>query len=221
MIAYQQPLFDIVKPKAKVCRGEMITTVNHDQQAILKNIIALYLGGKTFDCDPTFSKGVIWDGLSHPPRKYDIKPQAPGVVEASATSLPLADASLNSIFYDPPFLIRTGKGSVIKDRFSDFPSIAELWQFYRDSLVEFHRVLKHKGIVAFKCQDLISSGEQVASQYEIMRMAFDIGYRWMDTFILVSDHPIVSPQRQKHARKIHSYFIVFQKFNKREKVKKE
>lgn len=211
MIAEQLALIDELGSKQRFCRDQMIKTVSYDQQEIVRWIMDLYLDGKPFQCDPTYSTGVIWRGLPGPAFKYDIRPQAPGVQQASADALPLEDGALSSLFFDPPFLIKTGDGSLIKKRFSDFPSVVEMWAFYSRSMTEFQRVLKANGVLAFKCQDLISSGEQVPSQYQIMDMGFKLGLRWLDTFILVNDNPIMPPQRQRHARKIHSYFVVFQK----------
>ena len=211
MIIDQLALFEEVKPKKKICRDRLIKTVSYDQQEILDWITQLYLKGVPFQCDPTYSTGVIWQGIPGPELKYDIRPQAPGVAQASADALPLADGSLRSLFFDPPFLIKTGEGSLIKKRFSDFPSVEYMWAFYNRSMTEFCRVLRKKGVFAFKCQDLISSGEQVPSQFQVMDMGFKLGLKWLDTFILINEKVVVPPQRQRHGRKVHSYFIVFQK----------
>ena len=211
MIAEQPSLFDGIKPQRKVCRDRLITTVSYDQQEIMGWITDLYLKGMPFQCDPTYSTGVIWRGIPGPELKYDIRPQAPGVEQASADALPLKDGSLRSLFFDPPFLVKTGEGSLIKNRFSDFPSVAVMWEFYQNSMIEFHRVLRKKGVFAFKCQDFISSGDQVPSQFKVMEIGFKLGLKWLDTFILINEKVVVPPQRQRHGRKIHSYFIVFQK----------
>lgn len=215
MIIEQMALFADLKPKKKIQRDRLITTVSYDQQEIMSWIEQLFLGGGRFECDPTYSIGVIWRDRYEPKFRSDVFPQVPGVVQASADKLPFEPNTLGSIFFDPPFLIETGVGSVIKERFSSFPTISALWDFYASSMIEFERVLKPGGVFAFKCQDLISSGRQVPSQWWIMNMAMALNLQWEETFILLNDNPIVPPTQQKHGRKVHSFFIVFKKVLRR------
>lgn len=199
-------------PKLANYRTGLITTVHHDQKQIVRWISQLYLQGAPFECDPTYSKGVIWRGLAEPTYKYDLNPQVDGVEQADATALPHSPGELASIFFDPPFLITTGAGSIIKDRFSSFPTLDAMWDMYRGSLAEFWRVLQPGGVLTFKCQDFVSSGKQVPSQFNVMSFARGQGFEWLDTLILVAKSVILVPhRRQVHARKTHSYFLVFRK----------
>jgi tRNA G10 N-methylase Trm11 len=74
------------------------------------------------------------------------------VVQADARHLPLEDESITCMMFDPPFLattgksLREGKGNIINRRFTVFPDEDSLFQFYRDTLSEAHRVLKRDGI---------------------------------------------------------------------------
>jgi hypothetical protein len=82
---------------------------------------------------------------------------------------------------------------------------------------EFYRVLNNKGILIFKCQDKVSSGKQYMTHVFIYNEAVKIGYYPKDLFILLAKNRIVADwqlKNQKHARKFHSYFWVFQKINK-------
>lgn len=194
-----------------------VRTVNPTDQDIIKAIIKLFLKGKNFEVDPTYSKGVFWKGLVPPKLKYDINPKVDMVERASATELPLEDESVESIMFDPPFVVRVDSAEpngIIHNRFSSFRSIPELWEFYYNALKEFHRVLKPKGIVAFKCQDTIDGGKEYWSHYEIMKYAFELGYKVKDIFILYrGDNVLFSPnmKMQQHARKTHCYYIVLEK----------
>jgi tRNA G10 N-methylase Trm11 len=185
-------------------------------QEIISAIINLHNNGNAFDVDPTYSKGVFWKGLETPKYKFDINPQVDEVQQASATDLPLEDSSVNSVMFDPPFVVRVkseAKG-IIHNRFSSFTSIPSLWEFYRESLKEFYRILKPSGIVAFKCQDTIDGGKEYWSHFEIMKYAFELGYKVKDTFILYrGDNVLFSPNMkiQKHARKTHCYYLVLEK----------
>ena len=126
--------------------------------------------------------------------------------------------------FDPPFLATTGKSleskdynNIIAKRFSVFSSEKELYKFYIDSMAEFYRILKNDGILVFKCQDKISSGKQYMSHVFIMNEAVKLGFYPIDLFILLSKNRLVADwqlNNQKHARKFHCYFWVFQKTNR-------
>ncbi len=199
--------------------SQHVRTVNTSDQDIIRAIIKLHNNGEDFDVDPTYSTGRFWQGLTPPALKFDITPQAEGVVQASADTLPLGNESVKSIMFDPPFVIReSGKSHTgkIANRFSAFRTVRDLWEFYDCALEEFYRILKWGGIVAFKCQDTISGGEQYMSHYEIMKKAESLKFHCKDTFILYNPNVLFSPNmaNQQHARKTHSYYLVFEKRKK-------
>ena len=178
------------------------------------------------DLDATYSKGKFYDntGITPPTFKYDIQPQLDEVVYGDCRNLPHNDCSLNCIMFDPPFLATTGKslsgdsGNIINKRFGVYPNEIELHTFYVDSLKEFHRILKDKGILIFKCQDKVSSGKQYMSHCFIYNAAVSVGFYPKDLFVLLAKNRIVADwqtKNQKHARKYHSYFWVFEKSNKK------
>lgn len=200
----------------KVDWSSYARTVNRNDQDIITSIIKLHNNGENFEVDPTYSKGVFWEGLTPPRLKFDINPVVEGVEKASATNLPLEAESVQSIMFDPPFVVRVkseAKG-IIHNRFSSFTSIPSLWEFYREALEEFYRILKPGGIVAFKCQDTIDGGREYWSHYMVMKFAFELGYKVKDLFILYrGDNVLFSPNMkvQQHARKTHCYYIVLEK----------
>lgn len=193
----------------------LIETVSESQSEILNNVLRLYCSGG-FDLDPTYSKGVFYKGVPEPKLKYDIAPQKAGVTQADCQKLPLTDNSLKSIVFDPPFTGGTageGKPGIIKSRFGYYRNVPELWDFYRKSLAEFYRILKADGILVFKCQDTIESSKQYLSHVEIITYACTLGFYPLDLFILLARNVLISPSQtnQQHARKSHSYFLVFKK----------
>lgn len=193
----------------------LIETVSTSQEEILNNISKLYCPGG-FELDPTYSIGAFYKGVPAPKYKYDIKVQALGVEQADCRALPLLDNSIGSIVFDPPFVAgsrKDGKPGIIKERFGYYRNVPELWAFYRDSLREFYRILKLKGILVFKCQDTIENSKQFLSHIEIINYALGLGYYPLDLFILTARNVLISPNmlNQQHARKSHSYFLVFQK----------
>jgi len=198
--------------------GEIpITTVSFDEGQIISNIIHLYLEEDRFDLDPTFSKGVFWRGLRNPKHKYDIDPQAEGVLLADCRSLPIEDNQIKSIMFDPPFIVGINsdesKTGIINGRFSAFRDIKELWKFYKDSLSEFYRIMQDNAVLVVKCQDTVSSGKQYLSHIYLVNEAVKLGFYARDLFVYVVKDRIIDPKHknQQHARKFHSYFLVFEK----------
>jgi len=191
--------------------SDMARSLSFSEIDILRWIMRLYTNSRPFDLDPTYSIGRIWQGLPQPRLKFDISPQVAGVTRADATALPLASATLRSVFFDPPFVIGPieipGK---IRNRFSAFKSANEMYRFYTDAIAEFHRVLVSGGVLVFKCQDTVSGGKQHLSHVYIINEAARLGFVTEDIFILGRQNVMWSPnmRNQKHARKIHSYFLV-------------
>jgi len=85
--------------------------------------------------------------------------------------------------------------------------------FYLDAGKEACRVLKRFGMLIVKCQDETSSNTQNFTHVELINAYQSLGFYAKDLFIVVrANKPSVSRLiRQKHARKNHSYFLVFEK----------
>lgn len=205
----------------------IIKSIGSSQTGIIKDILKLHCNNRDIDCDPTYSKGNFYkDGINEPIHKFDLSPVIVGVEEADCRSLPLEDESVDTLMFDPPFVISKGpslsakkEGSnIISSRFSSFENYETLLNMYYDSLSEFYRVLKDKGIIIFKCQDTVSGGKQYITHAEIIYQCItssDFCYYVKDLFILVAKNRMSSGKWkvQRHARKFHSYFLVLQKDN--------
>jgi len=194
----------------------MIKTVYDNYQDIMRAILDLHVKDETFDIDPTYSSGKFYKGLQQPRKKFDLYPQTSDTVMSSSDSLPLDSDSVSSICFDPPFLAwhtKEDPTGIIGKRFHGFRYMQDVWDYYDRSLREFHRIVKKKGFVAFKCQDTVSSGKQWWSHVHIMQEAEKIGFVTKDIFINVAKNRMIGHNHanQKHARKFHSYWIVLQK----------
>lgn len=205
---------------------ELVKSIGYDQGEIIRNILQLHVPGGKIDCDPTFSTGAFYNGtgIDAPALRFDICPQTESVVKADARHLPLAEGSISCMMLDPPFLATKGKslsteaGNRINRRFSVYPDEKSLHQCYEDMIQEAYRILKTDGILIFKCQDKVSSGKQYMSHVFVMDTAVAVGFYPKDLFVLLAKNRLIADwqtRNQKHARKYHCYFWVFQKTDRR------
>jgi len=201
---------------------DLVKSISFRQTEIINWILRLHAPDHKIDCDPTYSKGLFYrnTGIEEPAYKFDLEPQFDDVIKCDCRNLPVDDESFSCIIFDPPFLATKGKslnadkGNVINKRFTVYPTEDELHRMYAESLKEFYRVLKSGGILIFKCQDKVSSGKQYMSHCFVMNEAVKTGFYPKDLFILLSKNRIVADwqiRNQKHARKYHCYFWVFEK----------
>lgn len=211
----QLSLLDNVPQRVTWAKDDIVFSLSFDQDKILKDIMRLYMEGQPFDVDCTYSKGIFWRKLPEPLLKFDIAPQSDDVMKASADNLPLQNESVQSIMFDPPFMFSQSPRNPgkIKTRFTAFDSYEQMLELYRGAMQEFWRALKPGGIVVFKCQDAVSQGKNHFSHYEIEKYAREIGFEQLDLFILGSKRVMISStwKVQRHARKSHSFFLVFRK----------
>lgn len=191
------------------------------QDEILEGILKLYVPSGKFHLDATYGNGVFYKNIPEPALKIDLDPQVEGVVKCNCQDTPFNDVSINSMVYDPPFLtyIKKGRkhGSIMADRFSGYWKYDELEEDYKKSLDEFGRILKHKGILVFKCQDIIHNHKMHCTHYNVIKWAEERGFRLKDLFVLNATHRMPSPQKgtQRHARIYHSYFLIFQNWKRK------
>ena len=200
----------------------MIRSVYYDQTNILKSIMEL-CGIERFDADVTFGNGKFYDEIEPPKYKFDISPQLTCVTECASNNLPLESGQIESLVFDPPFLTyvraaREGNGDmVMAKRFGGYWRYDELEKHYKETLVEAHRVLRKKGIMVFKCQDIIHNHKMHCTHLNVMGWAAGL-FRLKDLFILPAKNRMPIPQqegtkkkKQRHARIHHSYFMVLEK----------
>lgn len=146
--------------------------------------------------------------------------------------LPYPDAHLDCLVLDPPYLesfYREDKGQIggqgthdafrrayssnIGTELSEGKWHDAVVNMYEKAGREAFRVLKEQGVLIVKCQDEVSANRQRLTHVEIITGYESLGFYTKDLFIVVrTNKPVVSRMvRQIHARKNHSYFIVFVK----------
>lgn len=217
--------------------NKVIKSVGCNQHEILYNIMQLHNNGKSFDCDITYSKGNFYgrfpstlnegEGvieIPQPKYKFDVCPQTEDTVKIDPQGqIPLEDESIDSIVIDLPFVLGVGpsikedkKGqNIILKRFSCYYPAQQLYESYTHWLTEAYRVLKLNGVCIFKTQATISGGVNHDVPTFSKMIAMKIGFINDDEFILTAKSRLISGKikKQNHARKFHSSFLIFKKWN--------
>jgi len=197
-----------------------IQSISYDQEYIIKSIMDL-CGINYFDVDATYANGNFWKNLPQPSLKFDIDPQTKDTIHANSMFLPLKENSIKSFMFDPPFLTYVKQGrehnTVMGKRFGGYWRYDELEAHYKGTILEAHRVLEKKGILVFKCQDIIHNHAMHCTHFNVVRWA-EGRFRLKDLFVLAAKHRMPIPPTeghkkkvQKHARIHHSYFLVLEK----------
>jgi hypothetical protein len=147
-------------------------------------------------------------------------------------NLPYQDESLDGVVLDPPYmeglyrktkdhLAGSGTHASFRHAYSNGKATEEAGPKWHDAVVdmyvkagrEAYRVLKRDGILIAKCQDEVSANKQRLTHVEILTAYEAMGFYTKDLFVLVRVNRagISRLKKQEHARKNHSYFLVFQK----------
>lgn len=212
--------------------SEVVRSVSYSQHEILYNIMQLHNDGEPFDADITYSTGGFYgehktgDGnnilIPSPQYKFDVCPQDDTITKIEPLgNIPLEDSSINSIVFDPPFIISVGPSlksddkdnNKIAKRFASYYPVSELLKSYYHWIEESYRVLQDNGLLVMKTQPTVTGGKELNSQFYSWLVAESLGFDLIDEFILIAKNRLHSGKikTQQHARKFHSYFLVFKK----------
>lgn len=182
--------------------------------------------------DVTYGKGVFWRNI--PRDKYELHASdiADGV---DCRNLPYEDDSMDCVVLDPPYMegfyrrqnsqkAGSGTHNSFRDAYSNGDERNEdkkhkgapkyhaaVTDMYFRAGSEAKRVLRDNGVLIVKCMDEVSANRQYLTHVEIINEYEKMGFYAKDLFIVVRPNkPGVSRiKRQVHARKNHSYFLVF------------
>ena len=189
-------------------------------------ILRLYVKPGSIVADVTYGKGVFWRYVADD--EYDLR-ATDILTGVDCRELPYKDGEIDCVVLDPPYMHTPG-GTAHEDArpFEEYyrnnggnrteakyhEAVVHL---YRDAGKEAHRVLRERGVLIVKCQDEVCSNRQRFTHVEIMRAYQKLGFIAEDLFVTVrNNRPGVSRVvKQVHARKLHSYFLVFWKKGKR------
>jgi len=197
-------------------------------EEVFPRILDLHVPRGAVVADVTYGKGIFWKHV--PNGRYRLLPTdiKTGV---DCRKLPYEDAAIDCVVLDPPYmegLYRRAKSHLAgsgtyaafrttysnSERTLDGPKYHDaVLDLYFKSGREAHRVLRKYGVLIVKCQDEVSANTQRLTHVEIINEYKTLGFYAKDLFVVVrSNRPAVSRiKRQEHARKNHSYFLIFVK----------
>ncbi len=197
---------------------------------VFPQIMDLYVKDDSLVADVTFGQGVFWRNV--PDGKYDLLATdiANGI---DSRNLPYEDNQIDCVVFDPPYMHTPGgsahNGHQHFERYYKNNITANstnkkyheaVVDLYQKTAAEAFRVLKTKGVFIVKCQDEVCSNRQRLTHVEIIHDCEKLGFITEDLFVVVrTNKPGVSRVvKQVHARKNHSYFLIFWKPEKKGQI---
>lgn len=207
----------------KPCNELVLSAYTEGNDAVFPRILDLYVKKGSTIADVTYGKGVFWRSVEGGDYELKATDLQDGV---DCRSLPYEDESIDCVVFDPPYMHSPGGSAhTVHSQFEEHyrnnitgnrtgskyhEAVLEL---YCDGGKEAFRVLKGNGVFIVKCQDEVCANRQRFTHIEIIAAYEKLGFVAEDLFVVVrNNRPGVSRVvRQVHARKNHSYFLVFWK----------
>lgn len=196
---------------------------------LFPKIMSLHVPVGAKVADVTFGGGVFWKNI--PECTYDLYPSdISGGVDCR--SLPYSADSFDALVLDPPYmegLLRDqpahkaggGTHAAFRSYYSNGDERSEGGPKWHAAVLDLYvragreafRVLRPRGVLIVKCQDEVSANRQWLTHVEIINAYADMGFYVKDLFVVVRNNKAVVARMKKqvHARKNHSYFLVFVK----------
>lgn len=194
-------------------------TGNNDE--LFPSIVNLYIPKGSRVADVTYGSGVFWRNVKKDHYELVASDIATGM---DCRDLPYDDASFDALVLDPPYMHTPG-GTAHQNHqnfekyYRNNGGEAGSEKKYHEAVLDLYfragreawRVLKDEGIFIVKCQDEVCANQQRLTHVEIINEFATFGFACKDLFVLVrKGKPGVSRMlKQIHARKNHSYFLVF------------
>lgn len=219
----------IKRSQGGIATSDLVLSAHQAGNAdVFPRILKLHVPLGATVADVTYGKGVFWKQV--PANAYkvlasDIK------TDIDCMDLPYEDESVDAVILDPPYmeglfrqsgdqLAGSGSHSAFRSNYSNgratsgdsAPKYHEaVLDFYFRAGAEAQRVLKRNGVLIVKCQDEVSANRQRLTHVELINHFEEKQFYTKDLFVVVRQNkPIVSRLiKQVHARKNHSYFLVF------------
>jgi DNA modification methylase len=186
---------------------------------VFPHILSLYVKPQSVVADVTYGQGVFWRRVPHD--AYQLLPSDLSI-GVDCRNLPYDDGSIDCVVFDPPYMHTPGgTAHVNHQNYENYyrNNLATSEKKYHEAVLDLYfsaareaiRVLKEGGIYIVKCQDEVCANQQRLTHIELINELQSYGFVTEDLFVVVrTNKPGVSRiLKQAHARKNHSYFVVF------------
>jgi hypothetical protein len=209
-------------PAGKATNDLIFSAHNSSNAEVFGLILDLYVPRGSKIADVTYGQGAFWKNVDK--NIYNIYPSdiKTGI---DCRNLPYENETYDCIVLDPPYMHTPGgTAHVNHQNFESYyqnNSITNNEKKYHDAVLDLYfkaakeacRVLKKKGVFIVKCQDEVCANKQRLTHVELINELAKYGYICEDLFVIIRNNkPGVSRiLKQRHARKNHSYFLVFRK----------
>lgn len=219
------------KPKRKSPEGAatndlVLSAHRGTNDAVFPRILGLYVAPGSRIADVTFGRGVFWKRVDVVRHRYTVL----GTDVRTGTdcrSLPYDDGTIDCVVFDPPYMHTPGGSAHVNHQNyegyyrNNAAALGPSKSKYHEAVLDLYaaggreacRVLRDQGIYIVKCQDEVCANRQRLTHVEIIQDLATVGFVAEDLFVVVRRNaPGVSRiLKQVHARKNHSYFLVFRK----------
>ena len=219
----REPLTNRKVRNGKPSNELVFSAMQANNDDLFPHILALYVATGSTVADITYGKGVFWKKISK--GMYRLKPSDLSM-GTDSRALPYRDGTIDCVVFDPPYMHTPGGSAHVghqnfeqyyKNNNAASKSGAKyheaVLELYYDTASEAKRVLRDGGVFIVKCQDEVCANQQRLTHVEIINHYATLGFCVEDLFVLMRrNKPGMSRvAKQVHARKNHSYFIVFWK----------
>lgn len=198
-----------------------------NNEDVFPQILELHVPVGSRVADVTYGKGVFWKKV-----RKDAYEVVPSDIQmgTDCRRLPYSDGSFDCVVLDPPYMeglfrkqvshmAGSGTHAAFRRHYSNGQATTESGPKWHDAVLDLYvqaggeaaRVLRPGGVLLVKCQDEVSANTQRLTHVEIINAYAELGFYAKDLFVVVRlNRPGMSRIiKQVHARKNHSYFLVF------------
>lgn len=188
---------------------------------VFPHVLSLYVAPGSTVADVTYGRGVFWRKVPSGMFRLVTSDIATGT---DCRELPYGDGTIDCVVFDPPYM--HSPGGTAHTNHQNYENYyrnnnASSKKKYHEAVIDLYftaareawRVLRESGVYIVKCQDEVCANIQRFTHVELINELSTYGFVPEDMFVVVrTGKPGVSRMlKQAHARKNHSYFLVFLK----------
>jgi DNA modification methylase len=202
---------------------------------VFPKILDLHVPTDSKIADVTYGKGVFWEEVNeniYDVHGTDLDPEkSPTGTSVDCRDLPYDNNSFDCVVIDPPYaegffrrhkdmMAGNGSHSSFRDHYSNGEAYSgsskyhqAVLDLYIEAGAEAKRVLRDDGVFIAKVGDEVSSNTQELTHIQVTNFyEKELDFYTKDLFVVERhNQPAVSGMnRQVHARKNHSYFLVYE-----------